>query len=63
MKSCKCYYSKEHYPVSQLTLLIQQIKLVNAYIAISSSRCSRVVNGFNFEAQTQNHKPEPEIYF
>jgi len=28
--------------VFQLTLLIQQIKLVNAYIAISASRCGEL---------------------
>jgi len=37
--------------------------LVNAYIVISASRCGRVVNGFNFEARTQNHKPVPDIHF
>jgi len=39
------------------------MKLVNAYIAIFASRCGRVVNGFHFGARTQNHKPDPDIYF
>jgi len=33
-------------------------KLVNAYIAISASRCGRVVNGFHYGPRTQNHKPD-----